>query len=303
MKKGLLITFYCLSNFCYWVSAQSGISGELKTEYIPYSNYIRPEDSMKTNSRSDFRRVKLSLSIPLSVKKDDNGKLKAWSLLVGGSYARLSHKNYETPLFPDQMLNAQVGLQHIRPLGSGKWSIMLMGTVGVYTDLENINKDDILGQGAVVFIRQFNPNLAFGFGPGITTAFGIPMIMPFIYFDWKSGTKFKFSINFPESAEAGYQFSDEFALKAVIGLDGMTAERKKEGKSILLGYQQITAGLRPELKIGKSMTLRITGGTVLARSFSENDRSLKSIFKEKKQKDPSFTNSLYVAVALRWNLP
>ena len=178
-----------------------------------------------------------------------------------------------------------------------------MGTVGVYTDLENINKDDILGQGAVVFIKQFNPNLAFGFGPGITTAFGIPMIMPFIYFDWKSGTKFKFSINFPEGAEAGYQFSDAFALKAVIGLDGMTAERKKEGKSILLGYQQVAAGLRPELKIGKSMTLRVTGGTVLARSFSENDRSLKSIFKEKKQKDPSFTNSLYVAVALRWNLP
>ena len=39
------------------------------------------------------------------------------------------------------------------------------GTVGVYTDLENVDKNDILGQGGVVFIKQFNPNLAFGFGP------------------------------------------------------------------------------------------------------------------------------------------
>ena len=61
------------------------------------------------------------------------------------------------------MLNAQIGLQHIRPLG-GKWSMMIMGTVGVYTDLENVDKNDILGQGGVVFIKQFNPNLAFGFG-------------------------------------------------------------------------------------------------------------------------------------------
>ena len=302
MRKGLFITFYCITQFFYWASAQSGISGELKTEYIPYSNYIRPEDSTKTNSKSSFRRIQMNLSIPLSVKKTEDGKVKAWSLLVSGSYAKLSHKDYAAQLFPDQMLNAQIGLQHIRPLG-GKWSMMIMGTVGVYTDLENVDKNDILGQGGVVFIKQFNPNLAFGFGPGITTAFGVPMIMPFIYLDWKTGTKLKVSVKFPEEATVGYQFSDMFALKAVVGLDGMVVERKKEDKSILLGYQQITAGLRPEIKIGKSLSLRITGGSVLVRSFNENDRSLKSFFKEKKQKDPSFTNSFYAALALRWNLP
>lgn len=94
MRKGLFITFYCLTQFFYWASAQSGISGELKTEYIPYSNYIRPEDSTKTNSKSNFRRIQMNLSIPLSVKKTEDGKVKAWSLLVNGSYAKLSHKDY-----------------------------------------------------------------------------------------------------------------------------------------------------------------------------------------------------------------
>lgn len=301
MKKGLLTAFYCLAHFSCWVNAQTGISGELKTEYITHSSYIRPEDSVKTDSKSDFKRVDLSFNIPLSIKKNEDGKVKSWSLLGNGSYAKMSHRNYETQLFPDQMLNAQVGLQHLRPLG-GKWSMMMTASVGVYTDLENVDFDDVLGQGGVLFIKNFNPNLALGLGPVLTTAFGVPMIMPWIYFDWKTGNKIKFNINFPEGMEAGYQFTDKFALKAVVGLNGMTIERNKDGKSVLLGYQQITAGLRPEVKINESVSLKLTGGTALLRSFNENERKIKSIFKMKKGEDPRFSSTFYIAVALRWNL-
>ncbi|WP_223608449.1 DUF6268 family outer membrane beta-barrel protein [Chryseobacterium sp. OSA05B] len=300
MKRNLLAAVSCLLG--YWASAQSGISGELKTEYIPFSNYIRPEDSVKTNSKSDFKRADLNLSIPLSMKKDSSGRVKAWSLLLSGSYAKMKHKDYEKQLFPDQMLNAQVGIQHMRPLGK-KWSMMMTAAVGVYTDLEQVSSDDILGQGGVLFIRHFNPNLALGAGPVLTTAFGVPMILPWIYFDWKTNGKIKFNINFPEGMEAGYLFSDKFALKAVVNLSGMTVERNKDGKSMLLGYQQITAGIRPELKLNDHLSLRLTGGTALLRSFSENDRKIKNIFKDKKMMDPKFASSLYVAVSLRWNLP
>lgn len=302
MKRSLLAAFCLLVSAGSRVDAQSGISGELKTEYIPHSSYIRPEDSVKTDSKSDFKRVDLSLSIPLSVKKNEAGKVKAWSLLLNSSYAKMSHRNYETQLFPNQMLNAQVGLQHMRPLGE-KWSVMMTASVGVYTDMENIDFNDVLGQGGILFIKHFSPNLALGGGPVLTTAFGVPMIMPWIYFDWKTGSKIKFNINFPEGMEAGYQFSDKFALKAAVGLNGMTVERNKGGKSTLLGYQQITAGLRPELKLSESLSLRVTGGTALLRSFNENDRKIKSIFKAKKMEDPRFASTFYVAVALRWNLP
>ena len=300
MKRNLLAASCCLLG--YWASAQSGISGELKTEYIPFSSYIRPEDSVKTNSKSNFKRADLNLSIPLSVKKDSSGKIKAWSLLLSGSYAKMAHKDYEKQLFPDQMLNAQAGIQHIRPLGK-KWSMMMTATVGVYTDLEQISSDDILGQGGILFIRHFNPNLALGGGPVLTTAFGVPMILPWIYFDWKTNGKIKFNINFPEGMEAGYLFSDTFALKAVVNLSGMTVERNKDGKSMLLGYQQITAGIRPELKLNDKLSLRLTGGTALLRSFNENDRKIKSIFKDKKMADPKFASTFYAAVSLRWNLP
>lgn len=299
MKRHLLAAAGCLLG-C-WVGAQSGISGELKTEYIPFSSYIRPEDSVKTNSKSNFKRADLNLSIPLSMKKDSSGRVKAWSVLLSGSYAKMTHKDYEKRLFPDQMLNAQAGIQHIRPLGK-KWSMMMAASVGVYTDLEQISSDDILGQGGVLFIRHFNPNLALGGGPVLTTAFGVPMILPWIYFDWKTHGKIKFNINFPEGMEAGYLFSDKFALKAVVNLSGMTVERNKDGKSMLLGYQQITAGIRPELKLNDKLSLRLTGGTALLRSFSENDRKIKSIFKDKKIADPKFASTFYAAVSLRWNL-
>ncbi|MDR2234744.1 MAG: DUF6268 family outer membrane beta-barrel protein [Chryseobacterium sp.] len=302
MKRNLLTACCCLLPLGYWVSAQSGISAELKTEYIPSSAYIRPEDSARTNSKSDFKRASLNLSIPLSLKKDSSGRVKAWSVLLSGSYAKMDHKNYETPLFPDQMLNAQVGLQHIRPLGK-KWSMMMMASVGVYTDLEQVNFDDVLGQGGVLFIRHFNPNLALGGGPVLTTAFGVPMILPWIYFDWKTNGKVKFKLNFPEGAEVGYQFSDTFTLKSVVNLSGMSVERNKEGKSVMFGYQQITAGLRPEIKIADKMSLSVTGGTALLRSFTESERKIKSIFKDKKMADPRFATTFYVAVALRWNLP
>lgn len=302
MKKGLLTVFYGLAHLSCWVNAQSGISGEVKTEYIPHSSYIRPEDSVKTNSKSDFKRMDVSFNIPLSMKKTDDGKVKAWSLLVNGSYAKMSHKNYESSLFPDQMLNAQIGLQHLRPLG-GKWSMMITASAGVYTDLENVNFDDVLGQGGILFIKNFSPNLALGAGPVLTTAFGVPMIMPWIYFDWKTGSKIKFKINFPEGLEAGYQFTDKFALKGVVEMNGMTVERNKGGKSTLLGYQQITAGLRPELQISKNLSLRLTGGIALLRSFNENDRKIKSIFKTKKMEDPRFASTFYMAFSLRWNLP
>ncbi|WP_126653027.1 DUF6268 family outer membrane beta-barrel protein [Chryseobacterium aureum] len=302
MKRTLSTALCCILPLGYWVNAQSGLSAELKTEYIPASSYIRPEDSTKTNSKSDFKRVDLNLSIPLSVKKDTNGKIRAWSMLLGGSYAKMTHRNYETQLFPDQMLNAQFGIQHLRPLGK-KWSMMMTASVGVYTDLEKIDFDDVLGQGGILFIRHFNPNLSLGAGPVLTTAFGVPMILPWIYFDWKTNGKIKFKINFPEGMEAGYLFSDQFTLKAVVDLSGMTAERTINGKSMLLGYQQITAGLRPELKINDKLTLRLTGGTAILRSFSENDRKISSIFKDKKIADPRFASTFYAAVSLRWNLP
>lgn len=279
--------------------AQSGISGEIKADYVPFSNYVRPIDSVKTGSKSNFNRVQGALEIPLSIKMLEGNKPKIWVLYLQGSYASMENKNYEENLFPTKLLNAQVGVKHIRPL-RGKWSIMAMASVGVYTDLEQITADDILLQGGVIFIKNFNPNLALGVGPVLTNAFGIPMVMPGIYFNWESQNAFHFKVAFPQGAEIGYRFKPNFDLKAIVELDGMTAEINQGGKSKLLGYQQVLAGIRPQFKLGEHWTLELTAGSTLARSFQTNERKISSIFKEKDMADPRFTTTFYGAAALKW---
>lgn len=282
------------------VSAQTGISGTIKADYVPFSNYIRP-DSVKTGSTSNFKRMQLGFSIPLSVKTDSSGRPKMWAVNVNGSYAKMENRDYGTKLFPTELLNAQVGLVHMRPI-SRTWSIMAMASVGVYTDMEKVTGDDILVQGGVLFIKNFNPRLALGFGPVVSNTFGVPMVLPGIYFNWLTAGRYRLHVNFPENIEFGAQLSPSFELKSVVELSGMTAEVNRDDKSMLLGYLQIVAGLRPEFKLGKSVTLQLTAGTTLTRQFSTTSRKLKDFFKAKEQKDPSFSTTAYGAVALKWNM-
>lgn len=287
--------------------AQSGISGEFKVDYVPFSKYVRPMDSTKTNAESNFKRAQIAFEVPLSLKMDQYNRPRLWSIFVNGSYARMENKNYEIQSlpaqfqegFPNELLNTQIGIKHLRSLSSS-WSLLTMLSVGVYTDMVEINKDDVLIQGGVLFIKQFNPNLAFGMGPVLTNSFGVPMVLPGIYFNWESRGALHFKVAFPEGLELGYRMSDNFDLKAVAEISGMTAETRVENKSMLLGYQQIIAGLRPQIKLGEHWTLEPTAGSTIVRNFSSNSRKIKDIFKEKDIADPRFTTTFYGAVALKW---
>lgn len=279
--------------------AQTGISGQVKADYVPFSNYVRPIDSVKTDSKSNFKRIQGALEIPLSLTMIEENKPKLWSLYLQGSYAAMENKYYDEKLFPTKLMNAQVGVKHIRPIG-GKWSMMATLSVGVYTDMEQITIDDILLQGGVLFIKNFKPNLAFGFGPVLTNAFGVPMVLPGIYLNWETQGALHFKVAFPEGAEIGYRFVPNFDLKAVVELDGMTAEITKDGKSKLLGYQQIIAGIRPQFTLGENWFFELTAGSTLTRSFQTNDRKISDIFKEKDMANPRFTTTFYGAAALKW---
>jgi hypothetical protein len=287
--------------------AQSGISGEFKTDYVPFSNYVRPMDSTKTDAESNFKRAQIAVEVPLSLKTDQYNHPKLWTVFFQGAYAKMENKNYDIsslPIefqggFPNELLNAQIGVKHLRSL-SPSWSLLVLASVGVYTDMFEINKDDVLIQGGVLFIKQFNPNLAFGMGPVLTNSFGVPMVLPGIYFNWESKGALHFKVTFPEGVELGYRIADNLDLKAVVELSGMTAETKIGNKSTLLGYQQIIAGLRPQLQLGKHWILEPTGGTTLMRSFSTTNRKIKDIFKEKEIANPRFTTTFYGAIALKW---
>jgi hypothetical protein len=167
--------------------------------------------------------------------------------------------------------------------------------------MEQINKDVILAQGGVLFIKNFYPLIAFGFGPVVTNTFGVPMVLPGLYFNWVTPGRYQLRVNFPEGITFGMQMTPSVSLNTVVELSGMTAERNLNNRSFLLGYQQIIAGLRPEFKLGKSLSFQLTGGTTLARSFSTTSRKLKDFFKFKEEADPRFTTTFYGSVGLKWD--
>ncbi|MBB1137901.1 DUF6268 family outer membrane beta-barrel protein [Myroides sp. WP-1] len=302
MKTRAFLLFCILIGSIISLQAQERIKGQFKIDYVPFSNYVRPIDSVKTPSKTDFRRVEASFEIPLSVTMDHRNKPRLWSIVAQGAYAKMQHKLYEEELFPTTLLNAQVGVKHFRSI-SDSWSLLFMGTVGIYTtDVEMINKETILAQGGVFFIKHFNEKVALGVGPVLTNSFGVPMVLPGIYFNWETHGDFYVRVAFPQGVELGYKMNEIVDLKLAADLQGMTAVIKKDDKNMLLGFQQIVAGFRPEFKFNDNLTLSLTAGSSLVRSFSYNERKIKNIFKEKKEADPRFTSTFYGAVQLRWAL-
>lgn len=281
--------------------SQEKFQSEFKVDYVPFSNYVRPIDSVKTPAKTDFRRVEATIEIPLSITTDKRNKPRIWSIIAQGAYAKMQHKLYEEDLFPTELLNAQIGIKHFRSI-SDSWSLLFMGTVGIYTDMELINKEAILAQGGVFFIKHFNKKVSLGVGPVLTNSFGVPMVLPGIYFNWETYGDFYVRVAFPQGAELGYKLNEKVDLKLAADMQGMTAVIKKDDKNMLLGFQQIVAGFRPEFKFNDNLTLSLTAGSSLVRSFSYNERKIKNIFKEKKEADPRFTSTFYGAVKVKWSL-
>jgi len=295
----LICSVLLLNSLTGW--SQDHFSSEFKVDYVPFSNYVRPIDSVKTPSKTDFRRAEVNLEIPLSKTLDHRNKPRIWSIVAQGAYAQMEHKLYEEDLFPTELLNVSIGVKHYRSI-SDSWAVLIVGSVGLYTDMELLNKQAILGQGGLFFIKHFNHKVALGVGPVLTNSFGVPMVLPGIYFNWETQGDFYVRVAFPQGVELGYKVTKQIDLKAVAEMQGMTAVIRQDDREMLLGFQQIIAGLRPEIKFNKNLTLSLTGGSSLLRSFSYNERKIKSIFKEKKEADPRFTTTFYGAVKFKWSI-
>ncbi|WP_316820736.1 DUF6268 family outer membrane beta-barrel protein [Pedobacter gandavensis] len=298
LNYGIIILIALISGLESKAQELSGF--RLKAEYIPLSRYIPEGNAGKTAQKSDMKRIEGGIGIPLSVKMDSLGRAKVWAVSLGGSYAKIKNQNYDVQLFPDELLNASVGLMHLRPL-SKSWNMLFMASAGVYTDMKDISSKDILVMGGVIFIKQFNPNLALGVGPVVSNTFGVPMVLPAIFLNWKTNGKFQVMVNFPEKVELAFKASESIKLKAVAEVSSMTADVGRKDEA-LLSYLQVISGFQPEFKLSKSLSLQLTAGASLYRSMEFTSRKLKDFFKEqKKENPPHFETTAYGAVGLKWN--
>ncbi|MBD4335566.1 hypothetical protein GUH15_05645, partial [Xanthomonas citri pv. citri] len=78
---------------------------------------------------------------------------------------------------------------------SDKWSIIASVGGGVYAPLDGVSMKTLLANGAIIFVYKLRKNLDLGIGAGLTNSYGIPMILPMMYFSWRNAGRYELKVD------------------------------------------------------------------------------------------------------------
>ena len=288
----------------FLLSARANVFAQiqLKSEYIAPSVY-KDENGNKISGEGNLQAFEGSARLPLYVRKDENGRLTTWIVALGGTYASMKNKAMPSDFTEKELMNAQMGIMHLRPLNK-KWSILTILGVGMYTsNLDKISGSSFLGQGGVLFIRHANKNLDWGTGIALNNVLGYPMIFPSLYLDWKIEGKYKFKLSMYNTfeAEISTQLSKSFNLGIHAESKGLMAAVEKDGSKKYFVMQYGYIGIQPEFRIGQYISIPIVGGFVASRETYFRSRTLKAFFSSK-DNYPHFGVSPYFSIGIRYGL-
>ncbi len=276
-----------------------------KTEYLGNSGYYflppgeHPREKIG-DGKGSAMVYQAGVGIPLSMKLNENNRPTAWGIGLGGSYVSLKNQNFSEHMV-SEIMNLQWGVYHLRPLND-KWSLRASVGMGIFTpstDFSKISFKHVLASGSVVVIRHLNPHLDIGGGLAINSSLGYPMVFPAIYVKWKHNGKFDVNIELVEGLDvsAGYTFNDTFKLSYALEMNGQVALLEKDGKDVIFSHQYIVTGFRPEVKLGKKLSVTGMAGLNLYRPASYSDRTLKGVFTA--DNDYYFSVAPYASVGLK----
>lgn len=275
--------------FVFMMVAYSGVNAQIrfKTEYFGKSRYyVREGESNERVGDSEGSAIVYQggVTIPLSVKLNENNRPTTWVVNVGGAYVKLDNKNFTEPLVIDEIMNIGVSLGYLRPLND-KWSMMASIGGGIYmpnTRFSQIGFKNVLGSVGAVFIYHLKPNLEFGGGLAVNNSFGYPMIFPAIYLNWKTGSKYAVKVSAIRGLEmsVAYEAHKNLSISIIGEMNGQMALLEQGGKDKIFAHQYLVVGLQPEVKIGKNVSIPLTFGINATRPAIMMDRKLKSMFQE-----------------------
>lgn len=272
----------------------------ISVDYLPASRYIRPEDSVKTNSTTSQQRYNFGAAFMLSNHVDTaTGKVRNWVLAAGGSYTKLVNEDYEHRLLPQELLGTQLALQHYRSLRN-RWGMMSILSVGLFTDMEKIDKEDIFINGGVLFIKQHNRQFSYGIGAMFTNTFGTPMLLPAFLIKWQTDSKFRIDINFPEKLSVSSKLNKQTDLALAFRMRGSSYDVESgPDKKRLMGYSEMSLGLENTWHLSKHIDFIAAGGSILYSGFTFQNKKLSEMFSEKPMH--RMATNYFFSGGLRWN--
>lgn len=278
-----------------------------KTEYFGTSSYWHETGEDSREKIGDCKGSAIvyqgSINIPVLMKNTKYNRPSIWGVGISGSYAKLDNSNFTgvyDGMVIDEMLNGTFGISHMRPIGE-KWNLIASIGVGLFTSTTDFSKmrgKELMGNGALIFVRQIKPNLELGGGIAVNNSFGYLMVFPAIYFNWNLEGKFDLKVSVVDGLEvgAGYNVSKFLDLSLIVEMSGQSAYVIKADKEKIFSHQYFIAGLRPEIKLGNKVSIPITAGMHLVRSSFFSDRTLKGMFSND---DYYFQAAPYASVGLK----
>ncbi len=278
----------------------------VKTEYIGNSEFYDAVANTNTGNGSAMiysagAMVPLSMQTP--AEDDPYKRATIWGVALSGTFVKMDNQNFPIGKeLPSQVMNLGATALHLRPLKE-RWSMLMALGIGSYTPENRLSAiridENVLANGALVFIWHWRPNLEIGGGVALNNSFGYPMVFPALYLKYKGGfsDKFTIDINLLDGTKVafGYDYSENLSLKLVANIGGYSAYLRRNGQKEMFSSQTFFVGLEPEFKLGKHISIPVTFGGSFIRSGRYRERTLSAMFaSEAKNEDGSARSSVFL---------
>ena len=278
----------------------------VKTEYISSSEFYDAVADTNTGNGSAMiysAGAMVPLSMQASAEDDPYKRATIWGVALSGTFVKMDNHNFPIGKeLPSQVMNLGATALHLRPLKE-RWSMLMALGIGSYTPENRLSAiridENVLANGALVFIWHWRPNLEIGGGVALNNSFGYPMVFPALYLKYKGGfsDKFTIDINLLDGTKVafGYDYSENLSLKLVANIGGYLAYLRRNGQKEMFSSQTFFVGLEPEFKLGKHISIPVTFGGSFIRSGRYRERTLSAMFaSEAKNEDGSARSSVFL---------
>lgn len=278
----------------------------VKTEYIGNSEFYDAVADTNTGNGSAMiysAGAMVPLSMQASAEDDPYKRATIWGVALSGTFVKMDNHNFPIGKeLPSQVMNLGATALHLRPLKE-RWSMLMALGIGSYTPENRLSAiridENVLANGALVFIWHWRPNLEIGGGVALNNSFGHPMVFPALYLKYKGGfsDKFTIDINLLDGTKVafGYDYSENLSLKLVANIGGYSAYLRRNGQKEMFSSQTFFVGLEPEFKLGKHISIPVTFGGSFIRSGRYRERTLSAMFAtEAKNEDGSARSSVFL---------
>ena len=285
------------------VSAFAQIS--VKAEYIGNSKFY---DAVADTNTGDGSATIYSVGamVPLWIQapaeEDPYKRATVWGVALSGTFVKMENQNFPIGKeLPSQVMNLGATALHLRPLKE-RWSMLMALGIGSYTPENQLSAihigENVLANGALVFVWHWRPNLEIGGGVALNNSFGYPMVFPAFYLKYKGGFSDRFTIDVSlldgTKVAFGYDYSENLSLKLVANIGGYSAYLRRNGQKEMFSSQTFFVGLEPEFKIGKHISIPITAGAIFLRTGRYRKRALGAMFEpEAKNEDGTVRSSQF----------